>query len=949
MTVTFRITAIGFTVVGLLAVNPALGQSGPDLIVSNLSDCRQYGREGPVGEGIVGLGMATSACNIGDSPVTWYALPAVNHPLIPLNLYRLSTSGPADRFEQIGYSWIKHGFGAAQLDTCGRECIPHEDLTKLGVGCSDPYSSAQNATPCLLGPRSAVNPYTGGFSGGVDQGAGGGCEENYPARDHRDHVHDEISHRLQVHDIDLLPEFNAGARYFGSSMYISLDEYLRGNGNQNNNASYREFSVSDQTACGAFVFTPVGETVTETPAIEAWSGADHVIIEPVPLADGRAVLAFKVTDLGSGIWHYEYAIENLNLDRGVGSFAVPVPEGVAIWNVSFHAPGRHAPELHAVNYADDPWAATITSTRIEWSTAPFVADPTANALRWGFLYNFRFDANAPPADAEVVIGFFKTADAMRVTAVGPGAAVMQDCNGNGIDDRCDISCEEPGCSSVSCGTSLDCNSDGIPDACTIAAGLDRDCNSNGTPDECDLAAKTSDDCNQNGVPDDCPEDPVCDDGRFCTGVEACVQGVCTTGASPCPGGYCSERAQSCGTVLFHEDFESGNQRGWNLYAPGSTASTGDWVIGSPHQTMVSCFVSQPGSAYGGNGCAYTGPNPGGVLGLDDVDNGIVYLVSPAIDVSSAEAVELSYVRWFFQLDLGDDPTDFFVVEVSDDNGTTWVPLETLGPDTRENRWSRQDFRLNDFVALTSTMRIRFGASDGTGEKINQEILEAAIDDVIVADLAACVDDAACDDGNLCSVDRCEAGRCTHEPTACPQIVASDPPAYAIDARQPGEPGGGDQQGWRSIIITLDQPDVVLTVDDIVVTQHDVDGQSLPGPDVVDVADLSGAAYEITLARPLSPGIWTKLRLADGGAPLCLGFLPGDVDQDGTTGAGDIGTLVDCLNLAGDPCAAWRCDIDRAAPCSAADIGRLVDLLNGAGSYQAWLLATLGPSPCDGGR
>ena len=74
--------------------------------------------------------------------------------------------------------------------------------------------------------------------------------------------------------------------------------------------------------------------------------------------------------------------------------------------------------------------------------------------------------------------------ALVIEAQGVG---FTDCNGNGVDDDCD----------VSSGTVPDCNSNGTPDSCDIAAGTSVDANGNGVPDECD-----SDDCNGNGTPDD---------------------------------------------------------------------------------------------------------------------------------------------------------------------------------------------------------------------------------------------------------------------------------------------------------------------------------------------------------------------------------------------------------------------------------------------------------------
>lgn len=67
---------------------------------------------------------------------------------------------------------------------------------------------------------------------------------------------------------------------------------------------------------------------------------------------------------------------------------------------------------------------------------------------------------------------------------------LLDCNKNGIDDSCDISCGATSgpCDVPACGTSADCNANGIPDECDIADCTGdptcTDCNSDGRPDEC---------------------------------------------------------------------------------------------------------------------------------------------------------------------------------------------------------------------------------------------------------------------------------------------------------------------------------------------------------------------------------------------------------------------------------------------------------------------------------
>ncbi|MCG8407982.1 MAG: S8 family serine peptidase [Phycisphaerales bacterium] len=78
-------------------------------------------------------------------------------------------------------------------------------------------------------------------------------------------------------------------------------------------------------------------------------------------------------------------------------------------------------------------------------------------------------------------------------AVSPDLAF--DCNGNLIEDRCDLDCEL--CGALDCGQSEDCTGNGIPDEC------EPDCDGNGVADSCDIAVKKAEDCNLNGILDVC--------------------------------------------------------------------------------------------------------------------------------------------------------------------------------------------------------------------------------------------------------------------------------------------------------------------------------------------------------------------------------------------------------------------------------------------------------------
>ena len=76
----------------------------------------------------------------------------------------------------------------------------------------------------------------------------------------------------------------------------------------------------------------------------------------------------------------------------------------------------------------------ISGGDVTWSTQTFAQNQSANALRWGTLYNFRFDANVPPlaGGGNVTLGLFKpgTPASMAALAQIPGAAPSCTCAGD---------------------------------------------------------------------------------------------------------------------------------------------------------------------------------------------------------------------------------------------------------------------------------------------------------------------------------------------------------------------------------------------------------------------------------------------------------------------------------------------------------------------------------------
>src|SRR5262252_10287162 len=385
--------------------------SGPDVIVGDLPDMAQFGSNGT----FVGLGIATTSCNNGDQALNWLALPQIDHPVIPQNLYRMSSgTSNNERFEQIGQSWLKHAFAALQGNACNLGCTPGCSSSQLCPGCSDPYSSSLNAGQTGLGSRAWVNPFSGAYPSS--------------ANNHTGHTHTGTSHRVTVATSDLDPSQNPGATYFAEAQYVTPHEYSwcqshPGECNMFNNVSYHQFSVSGGPT--NFTFSPVGATTRTQPAIIGWTGATVQQVEPDPGNDGIWFVGYKVTNPSSGVWHYEYALYNENLDRAIQSFSLPLGPGTNISNIGFHGPPQEPGwasdgTFNNQGYSSTPWIVTQATGSITWNSETFAQNQNANAIRWGTLYNFRFDANQAPQTVNATVGYFKTGAPMSVQIQAPG-------------------------------------------------------------------------------------------------------------------------------------------------------------------------------------------------------------------------------------------------------------------------------------------------------------------------------------------------------------------------------------------------------------------------------------------------------------------------------------------------------------------------------------------------
>jgi hypothetical protein len=375
---------------------------------SGSDDFNFYGQATVAGETYSAFSMANTSCNIGDQVAQWIDTPNnARNPLIAPNIYRIHNG----RMQHIGMGWPKHSFCAVSEPTCGS--CQSTGCDTLGIGCADTYWAGLNGDQFGIGPRWEVNPQ--------GEGANRVHDEVFLAPDGPNVAGGSaLGGRVLIKHSDLLP----GALYVAEIHLLTHDEPLA---NRYNNSSYRFVNVATNSISGdAFNGFPASTQNSlrhGLAPIMAWKEVDPAvtIVEITENEDGngnggRFYVGYLVTDNGDGTWHYEYAVMNYNSDRGARAFRIPVPECVELTNVDFqdihyHSGDRVNKTTGASDWDDNidgtDWASAFAGGVQEWSTVTFAQDINGNALRWGSMYNFAFDADAAPSFVNAELGLYK--------------------------------------------------------------------------------------------------------------------------------------------------------------------------------------------------------------------------------------------------------------------------------------------------------------------------------------------------------------------------------------------------------------------------------------------------------------------------------------------------------------------------------------------------------------
>ncbi len=203
----------------------------------------------------------------------------------------------------------------------------------------------------------------------------------------------------------------------------------------------------------------------------------------------------------------------------------------------------------------------------------------------------------------------------------------------------------------------------------------------------------------------------------------------------CGGGYYFQRSQPnpIDLVEFQPDnFDGPNAEWTESFVDG--AVDGRWIRAVPNGSSVVGLVpsqdATPDQDANHPFCWVTENNPlDGAPEDNDVDAGAAVLTTPRFDLSQFTDVIVKYNRWFSN-GKGSSPfEDIFEVQVSDDDGATWHPAQTVGPSqgpgTVGTDWVASSFTLKFSGAHTSIRnRFRFVARDD----FSDSLVEAGIDD-----------------------------------------------------------------------------------------------------------------------------------------------------------------------------------------------------------------------------
>jgi hypothetical protein len=384
--------------------NTVAGLDGRLTVIDNMT---YYGRRGaahPNGE--IGMAMLNTMCNPGSINIPWYQAMQPNHPKFGFIVARVHN----DRIEQINeWSFCKHAFTSINVNGACGSCQNPGTASLMGLNCSDTYGASNNASRTWLGPPAEIDPWLGTWDPvGSYFDIGDPSQAGYPApadgtRSLSQSIFDSVDNRVTVDEVDLT---TAGASYYYALQLIHEGEAVA---NRGDNLAHRGMNPNWNGSTWSFSNNSEGQVYGSV--LDRWTGAT-VNSASNGNDDGRFFVASKVTALGGGNYHYEYAAHNVDNSRAGGTFRIALAAGVTASNFSFG-------DIDT-NGAND-WSVSQVGNEVVFTSGG------SNFLEWNTIYNFGFDADRAPGAGGVILDEARPgagASSVTVNAEVPGGVIL---------------------------------------------------------------------------------------------------------------------------------------------------------------------------------------------------------------------------------------------------------------------------------------------------------------------------------------------------------------------------------------------------------------------------------------------------------------------------------------------------------------------------------------------
>ncbi|MFN7591566.1 MAG: hypothetical protein ACK501_20855 [Planctomycetota bacterium] len=369
----------------------ALAQSnavpGLDILMYDMTDLAFMGRRGPAfPNGESGFMVGHSWCNTGTVNLPWASevggVMVDQFPRISFLLVRESNG----RMVQIsGRSFCKYSPTAFNFST--GPCLPCNVTggSFFFVGCSDTYGSGINSSQYALGPSEELNPWLGTWNvagsyfdrGDPALAGAAGVDSVRSLTFSQVQAFDSVKNRIVVRD----GEIQAGATYYAQVQAVVQGEPAI---ERDNNISNRQVGISGSG--GTWTTNTIGSSQNGS-VLTRWSGATFDRNNN-GTGDGSFLVAVKTSGPTAGMYHYEYAIHNIDNHRGGASFRIPVAPGAIVANAGFR-------DLDTDPLND--WTFSQVGNEVVFTAVG------TNALDWNTIYNCWFDCSIAPGAGSMTI------------------------------------------------------------------------------------------------------------------------------------------------------------------------------------------------------------------------------------------------------------------------------------------------------------------------------------------------------------------------------------------------------------------------------------------------------------------------------------------------------------------------------------------------------------------